>query len=527
MAGPELGNVVNAGLFNLAATQLGKDYDRYEWRDAGELGAMEAGEVTLKNKPIDYADPQHAARIRKIYQKARTLMDSYLSLDPSPAIRRARVYQKSGPAVAAYQDAQVPSTDRLYELFKRYLQFVSLSCQEGAMATAFTADLTARGVTVRQDHAAEKIFHDPELKGDCDNKMPETNNVIGFLKGDPKLPSLHFSIHLDGTPPQIGPIPHQRIGDIVASTGQSILRGDDAAGAVIVLALLDYVKASRLPHGDIHISGLIAEEVGADGARVLDDSDMQGDFAFVFDALTTDYGVIYGGSDLYGLKLRVEGHGEHFSKAADGEAVNAEHVASMITVGAWGLDEKSRYHGRPSTIVGFARTSGTKESEVVDGKPQEKILPRNNVANVAVLNGQVRSWEANTRKTILAQMESEMQAVCAKAGATCSLTHELWLPGFVDKSTPMIRLAQLGYRFLGREPQLRVSHGGSNMNFLHPKRGNIVLMPIGSSLIHTTDETLDLKDTRESVKLAIGMLRELAQYRSTLDAPSVAVPDAE
>lgn len=162
-------------------------------------------------------------------------------------------------------------------------------------------------------------------------------------------------------------------------------------------------------------------------------------------------------------------------------------------------------------IVANAVESGT---AYIDTDRVEKIRVANSVPDLATLKGQMRTKVSNSEARVVKQMAAEVQALCAKVGAVCEFSAQLRLPGWQDPGMATIDVVRLGYQAAGLPaPHYDVAFGGSNINFLFPQRGEMLLIGTGASKIHTTKETLDLADTRRVVMAAVGMFVAMGNYR--------------
>lgn len=450
-------------------------------------------------------------RINAIWRRAEELKATTLAFDASSAMPKSRVYTKDNKKGGSKPLAVVPDTDILYADLERYWKLPAESCAEGQIADQFEKDLQALGVDVTRDSAAERVVCDEAING-AGTTRAQTGNVIGILPGDPNLPSWHLSCHLDGTTPQIVPIPHTRDGDVVKSNGQSILRADDNAGIVIILKIIEFLQKNKIAHGDIYVSGMVAEEVGAYGAKEMTAKNLRGDIGLVFDGMSLSEGIITGGADIALMTLRVQGNTTHPAFADQG--VNATTIIADILAKGWEIDSQSRYHGDPGTYVVTSIQSGSSEKDAKSG--EERVEHRNAVPDVAIAKGQIRTIDV---KHVIPQMQGEINEICTRQHAiSCELDVDLLLPGFASgQAAEIVPLIEAGFVHAGlTSPKFDSSFGGSNVNFTWEKRGgNIVVMPIGAKDLHTSKETLDLTEMRDVIAATLGMFQEAAQYHQT------------
>jgi di/tripeptidase len=272
---------------------------------------------------------------------------NYLAFPESEAIPKQRIYQIQGSKKIKSKTTIIDAIEEAVAInnFTQFLEYASLSCMEGDVARLFIKQLKAVGVTDAHFDDAVNLIKKNKIACSEEVQIPEVGNVVGTLPATHKdLPSLAFSVHLDGVPPQKPGVPipwtvdekKQRI----VTDGTSILRADNAAGLGVVLTTLAVIRDLKIPHGDIYITGLIGEETAGSGAKVLDQEYMQGDLAFVIDGTGTDE-VLFGGADIYTWVAKV--------KAGDGpDAVSANNVA-LMAMGQFDYTDKSFFRGDKQT----------------------------------------------------------------------------------------------------------------------------------------------------------------------------------
>ncbi len=491
-------------LFNYAAEQTKTDL---VWSDVGTKGVIEENELTDKSgKKISLEEA--AALITKVDAKAKQLQGSALVFGPTPAATDRKVYVKTKQVTPNFTN--LPTANALFDTFVEYAQLPANSCQEGEIAKKFSDDLKALGFSVNIDDAAKDIQCDGTITGSSATIAAQTGNVLGVKRGNSKLPSIGFSVHLDGTEPQTSPIKVIREGNVVKSDGTSILRADDGAGISIVLNLIEFLEKYNIPHGDLYVTGLVAEEAGAFGAAALDGKDIGGDVVMVFDGYTAKQ-IVVGGSDIYTWKLTVKGQSKHVSLAP--EVPNADVVAAKIFADGWKIGTNSGFNGNPQTLVVATHSeSGVAETDAKSG--ETKIVKRNSVPDTAVKMGQIRTQSPDSKKTVIEPMQASVDAICQEAGVDCTFETELALPGFQDTSMPFTQIVDTAWTKAGLpNPDFLMVHGGSNQNFMFgPHDGNIVNVGIGVADMHTTRETWDLDDSQVALKAAASVVYSLAEY---------------
>ncbi|WP_297607359.1 M20/M25/M40 family metallo-hydrolase [uncultured Sutterella sp.] len=160
-------------------------------------------------------------------------------------------------------------------MLKEFLELVQIPVQsrdERKIADVLKKKLLDLGLSVEEDNAAEKLGGN-------------TGNLIARLPGDPDVPSILLSAHMDRVknPGAIHPVVNEAEG-LIKSDGTSILAADDVSGLCAVLEGLRRVRESGRPHGPVEVVFSVCEEIGVQGSGLLDFSKLKSKQAFVFDA---------------------------------------------------------------------------------------------------------------------------------------------------------------------------------------------------------------------------------------------------
>ena len=109
------------------------------------------------------------------------------------------------------------------QIVNEFIELVKIDVQsrnERKIADVLKKNLTALGLTVTEDDVAAKLGGN-------------TGNIIARLKGDPDIPALLLSAHMDrvSNPGNITPVIHEDTG-IITSDGNSILAADNVSRRV-------------------------------------------------------------------------------------------------------------------------------------------------------------------------------------------------------------------------------------------------------------------------------------------------------
>jgi len=136
-----------------------------------------------------------------------------------------------------------------------------------------------------------------------------SENMIAKLPANtPNKKRLFFDAHVDTVEPGIGVTPIVD-GDVIRSSGQTILGGDDKAGSsALVIAFEELVHRE---HGDVVCVFTSAEEVGLVGVRYLDFSRLNADYGFVLDSHGSVGGIVVAAPTQYQYEIFITGKASH------------------------------------------------------------------------------------------------------------------------------------------------------------------------------------------------------------------------
>ena len=121
-----------------------------------------------------------------------------------------------------------------------------------------------------------------------------------------------FSSHMDTVSPSIGvkPIIDEANG-IIKSDGTTVLGSDDKAGIAAILEALRTVKENNIEHSDIQVVFSIWEEGGLQGAKNLDYSKIDAEYAFVLDSGGSPGEIIVKAPAQDAIKVKIIGKPAH------------------------------------------------------------------------------------------------------------------------------------------------------------------------------------------------------------------------
>ena len=159
---------------------------------------------------------------------------------------------------------------RMIEGLLQLVQIDSHSRKEGMIASFLAEKIQKMGGEATFDDAGEKV------KG-------EVGNLIAKFKGDPSIPPMLLSAHMDTVVPGEGvhPVVEE---NVIRSDGNTVLGGDDKSGIAIILEVIQSIRENQILHGDIEVAFTICEEAGLLGAKHLDMSRFRSKYGLVLDS---------------------------------------------------------------------------------------------------------------------------------------------------------------------------------------------------------------------------------------------------
>lgn len=381
------------------------------------------------------------------------------------------------------------------DLVLQMLAIPGKSGQEGAVAEFIVQQLKSVG------------YRDSQIQFDTANKKSsiggQVGNLILKLPGTLKGPRRLLMAHIDTVPICVGcePIldgpvirPNQR------TTG---LGGDDRAGASVILHTVLNLARSNTPHPPITVLWAVQEEIGLVGARHVDLKKL-GDpkSAFNWDGGAANL-VTRGATGDYGIEVEITGLAAH-AGAHPEEGVSAIGIASLAIADL----VQNGWHG----LIEKGRKRGTSNVGVIQGGDATNV-----VTPKLTLRAEARSHDPVFRKKIVDEIRraferaaKALKNVDGKRG-TVQFTAELKYEAFcLAEDEPTVQAAVEAVSMAGLLPELRISNGGLDANWMTAHGIPTVTLGCGQSGIHTVDEVLYLDSYLKACEIA----RQLATTTS-------------
>lgn len=372
------------------------------------------------------------------------------------------------------------------ELVLRLMAIPGKSCEESLIAEAVVQELKTMGVP------QSAISFDSAHKSTP--KHGQVGNLIVKLSGRRDLPRIMLSAHMDTVPICVGCIPKRRGDVIVSSNTKTGLGADDRAGVATVLTALKALlsQADRPP---ITACFFVQEEIGLQGSRHVAVNKLGNpSFALNFDG-GNPYKLTLGATGGERMKIRLHGVPAHAGLAPEKGASAIQ--AAGIAIAAL---HKAKWLG----AVRRGRRAGTSNIGIIHGGNATNV-----VTDFVEIAAEARSHEQSMRIEIADAIESAFHAAAGQVTTDGGVAVRAEVERHVDyesfrlaDDSPAVQVARQAIRSMGLDPELGVTNGGLDANWMVLHGIPTVTLGCGQRNVHTTDEQLDIGDFLAACEIA-------------------------
>ncbi|MBY0513737.1 MAG: M20/M25/M40 family metallo-hydrolase [Gemmataceae bacterium] len=379
----------------------------------------------------------------------------------------------------------------------RFLAVPGITGQEAAVSKEITAALKEVGVP------ADAIAFD-----DANARIPEptqTGNLIVRIPGTAKKPAkpLLFMTHMDTVPLCAGAKPKVQ-GKRIVNEANTALGGDNRTGCAVLVTLAAELARQQLPHPPLTLLFTVREESGLFGAKHLNPADLGGPaMGFNFDGRSAA-DVIIGaiGADRWTVDVR--GKASHAGVAPE-RGISATVIVSLALADVY----KNGWFGKV-TKGGREGTSNVGWVGTTDGRAAGDAT--NVVTDFVHVKGESRSHDAKFVREITAAFKAAFTAAAAKVkdheGRTGKVTFTSrldYVPFRLKDDAAVAKRARAAVEAIGREPNLRVTNGGLDANWMVKHGIPTATFGAGQNEIHTVKEYVDLVEFESGCRLALAL----------------------
>jgi tripeptide aminopeptidase len=344
-------------------------------------------------------------------------------------------------------------------IIEEFLELVQVPVhifQEARIAAILKRKLLDLGLQVVEDKVGDIIG------GDC-------GNLIAKLPGEPGIPPLLFSAHMDrvANPGTIEPVLRESE-DRIVSSGATILAADDVSGIVAILDGIRRVKGAGRRHGPVEVVFSVAEEKSLLGARYIDPGLLSSKMCYVLDSGGKFGTIVNRAPTQYTFLVKVRGKSSHAGMAPE-KGINA------INVGAHALSRLREGRLSPISTSNFGIIHGGKATNIV--------------CDLLEIKGEARSHDEGELKGYLKEVEGVFRGTAAERGARVDIDFSLDYESYnVGEDSEVIALASRALKAMGAEPTLRTGGGGLDANYFNKYGISSVGIAPGYDKVHSEEE---------------------------------------
>ncbi len=379
----------------------------------------------------------------------------------------------------------------------RFLAVPGITGQEAAIGKEIVAALREDGVP------SSAIAFD-----DANTRIPEptqTGNLIVHLPGTARKAEkpILFMTHMDTVPLCAGAKPKIQGKRIVnENEGTTALGGDNRTGCAVLVTLAAELIAQKLHHPPITMLFTVREESGLFGAKHLNPTTLdKPSMGFNVDGRSAA-DVIIGaiGADRWTVDIR--GKASHAGVAPE-KGISATMVLALAMAEVY----EGGWFGKVIKD-GKTGTSNIGPVGTLDGRSAGDAT--NVVTDFVHVKGESRSHDAKFVREISAAFKAAFVNAAGRVKdhegrpAKVKFTSRLdYLPFRLKEDSAVAQKAAEAVRLIGREPNLRITNGGLDANWMVKHGIPTITFGAGQNEIHTVKEFVDLAEFESGCRLAL------------------------
>ncbi|SME94472.1 M20/M25/M40 family metallo-hydrolase [Desulfovibrio gilichinskyi] len=365
------------------------------------------------------------------------------------------------------------SKDRILNLFLDLIKIDSPSLKEKNVADYLVSLMQESEYDVIKDCAGDACGGNT---GNIFVRIPATGT------GEP----IAFSAHMDCVNPCVGVVPVVK-DDVVYSSGDTVLGGDDKAGLAIMIEAVRHLEEESIPHPEIHFIFSICEESGMHGAKNMDSSLLPAKNILVLDSSGDVGRIIIESSAKAGINITFKGKSAH-------AGICPESGISAIQIAAEAVSKMHLLRIDKGTTANLGRIEGGGATNIVTDQ--------------VTLTAEARSTNDESLQLQLDHMEKCCVDAAVKFGGMCQFDSEISYPALhIDEKSKLLAKVEQSCRNTGITPKRDSTGGGSDANILYGKGYTALTLGVGMSKVHTVDEFIAVKSLTDCAELVADIMR--------------------
>src|SRR5450830_108416 len=364
-------------------------------------------------------------------------------------------------------------SQRVVTLFCELARISSPSGKERAAGNYVLAYLRGLGLDPHEDGSA------PLIPG-------EAGNIVCRLPGaqDGGVPIM-LCAHLDTVPPQ-GPIEPLVSDGIVRNSAGTILGADNKSALAAMLEAARRIVKEHRPHAGVELVLTVMEEVGLQGAKLLELSSLEAKLGYVYDQAAPI------GEVILGTPYHRELHASFIGRAAHSGIAPEEGRSAIVACARAIADFR----------LGRIDEETTANVGVVRGGQARNIVP-----GLCELEAEIRSHDERKQLELIEEM-LETIAFAAEQSECRTETKVIEIYRgyrFKPGDLPVV-LARNALESCGIEPKLGLTGGGADANIFNAGGLPCVNLSNGMAHIHSPEEEIAVDDLARMVDVTLALV---------------------
>ncbi|MEM8677939.1 MAG: M20/M25/M40 family metallo-hydrolase [Planctomycetota bacterium] len=334
----------------------------------------------------------------------------------------------------------------------------------------------------------------------------QLGNMALKLPGTIKGPRRLLMAHMDTVPICIGSRPVRKGGYVRSGNPDTGLGADNRAGCAVVLNTALTILRERRPHPPLTFLWTVQEEIGLFGARFIKKS-MLGKPALAFN---WDGGnptkVTLGATGGYRLQINIDGIASHAGNTPQ-NGVSAIAIAGLAIADL----QQQGWHG----LIQKGKKRGTSNVGIIQGGDATNV-----VTDHVYLKAEARSHDSKFRERIVREIEKAFSRACKSVKSADGKTGRVRIDGQLDydsfrldPSEPSVQAAVRAIEACGQQPEMFVSNGGVDANWMSRHGIPTVTLGCGQMNPHMTTEQLDIAAYETACQIGLQLGEGLGERR--------------
>jgi tripeptide aminopeptidase len=324
----------------------------------------------------------------------------------------------------------------------------------------------------------------------------QVGNLVLKLPGTVRGPRRMLAAHVDTVPICVGSRPVRKGNKVVSGNKKTGLGADDRSGAAILLSTVLSILRAKLPHPPLTFLWTIEEEMGLFGARHARLSKLgKPALAFNFDGGPANF-VKIGATGANRMTIDIHGlashAGNHPERGVSAIAIASLAIADLVKGGWHGLIQKDD-------------GTGTSNIGIFQGGEATNV-----VTDHVHIRAEARSHDPKFRQQIVKEIVEAFKRARATIKNHEGVRGRIQFQGRLDYEAfvlahdePCVVEAVKAIKAEGIEPDLAITNGGLDANWLTARGIPTVTLGCGQREIHTVREELDIAQFHKARRIAL------------------------